>query len=99
MEYRDDRYEMTVGETNKLTIDLAPTCGPATLEAFTITADGLTFTTPSLTDRGATTFVSGGAEGEYIATTTATLSDTQVKVGSVILEWKTPGFEYRGRRH
>ena len=99
MEYREPRYEMTVGETNKLTVDLAPTCGPATLEAFTITADGLTFTTPTLTDRGATTFVSGGTEGENIVTTTATLSDGQTKVGSVVLEWKTPGYEYRGRRH
>lgn len=99
MEYRDDRYEMTVGETNKLEIDLAPTIGASTLDAYTLEATGLTFTTPTLTDRGATCFVSGGCEGEYIVTTTATCSDGQVKVGSVILEWKKPGYEYRGRRH
>ncbi len=96
MRYRRDRYEMTEGETNLLEIDLAPTIGSTTLDAFDITASGLTFTTPDLDDRSVTTKVSGGtANTNYIATTTATLSDGQVKVGSVILEWKAPGYEYR----
>lgn len=99
MRYRAERYEMTAGERNKLLIDLAPLAADNAVNDYAITADGLTFDTPTITGKNVTTFVSGGEAGRnYIATTT-TLSNTEVKVGSIILEWKAPGYESRAGWH
>lgn len=89
---------MIEGETNKLVFKLDAAAGPNTIDGTpTIEADGLTFTTPSISGTSVTTFVSGGEAGRnYVATITADLTSGETKVGAIELEWKAPGYDFRG---
>lgn len=96
MRFRPDRFEMIEGETNRLEINLGPVSSGSSVSSLGLESSGLTFTTPSISGKTATSLVSGGAaDTDYIVTITTALSSGETKVGAITLEWKRPGFEGR----
>lgn len=99
MRLRPERFEMIEGETNKVSLDLAPLAGPNSLQSLSLDASGLTFANTSTSGNSGTTYVSGGDAGsDYIVTITAALSSGETKVGAVVFEWKAPGYDFRTGR-
>ena len=98
MRFRPSSAEFIEGGTYKLQFKLANAIGSDTISGTpTITSSELTFTSTTLTGTTLTTKVSGGsANRNYIAyITMVSTTSAETTIGSVELEWKQPGYEFR----
>lgn len=98
MRFRPGTAELDEGSVSTLTFKLANAVGSGSISGTpTITSDsGLSFTTPSLSGTTLTTKVSGGiADRNYVTTVTMVTTAGETMLGSTVLQWKQPGYEFR----
>lgn len=98
MRFRPATAELDEGSIATLTFKLANAIGSGTISGTpTVAADqDLSFTTPSLSGTTLTTKVSGGlADHNNIITVTMVTAAGETMLGTVGLEWKQPGYEFR----
>lgn len=88
------RLELVEGSTKRITFDLAPIAGAATLSSVTIESDpsGVAVTSTAISDKTVSCLVSGGSGGSnYDLKVTVALSGGETEVGSIQLRWKEVG--------
>lgn len=97
MRFRPDSAEMVEGETAKLQFILANAVGSSSVSGTpTVVNSDLAFASASLSGTTLTTLVSGGVAGvNNIVEVTLVTALGETKIGTVTLEWKAPGFEFR----
>lgn len=98
MRFRPGSAELDEGSVSNLTFKLANAVGTGSISGTpTVTTDrDLTFTAPSLSGTTLTTTVSGGLAGNnYIVTVTMVTAAGETMLGTIELEWKLPGYEFR----
>lgn len=97
MRFRPASAELDEGSISQLQFKLANAIGSGSISGTpTIESTGLTFAGTSLSGTTLITTVSGGlAERDYVLAITAVTTAGETKIGTVELEWKQPGYEFR----